>query len=658
MNRYQLVILSLFIGVFSGSACAQIFGTNLIVNGDAEAGPADPSGTSPVVIPGWAKNGSVDVLTYTSAIGINPAAGDLAPLNRGNNYFSGGPGSADTTSEIMQTIDLSAGAATIDGGNVTCSLSGYLGGTTPLGSTTNESTVSISFRDASGQQLLSSQIDPFAIGYKTGVLFQRTVAQVPPGTRSVAVTARFFGGDGPSHAFADNLSLILSAPAAPVSVLDRNLVVNGDAESGPSSASNAITPDVPGWQRSGAMSVGAYSDPNGIHPTAVGLSNPGMNFLWGGPRGGSESFQIYDVSAAAALIDTGQLTYTLSGWLGGIGANNDYTYVTLFFTGWESTTLGQSILQGPTASARQNKTEMLFSSVTGAIPAGTRVINLILYFQAPPGPNPQPPFGLADSISLVLSSTGVPSNAPAISGVTTASAFGAFTLIGGGTWIEIYGTNLAKDTRQWNASDFNGTSPPTRLDGTFVSVDSLSVPVYFISPTQVDAYLPIVSLPGQSDIVVGTPTGASAPFTITVNTMQAGLLAPLSFQVNGKQYVVALLQDGTTYVLPTGAFPGVNSRPAIPGEVISLYGTGFGPVTPSIPDGEVVSQSNSLTTPLEVSFGTTLATVLYQGLSPGSIGLYQFNVVVPSVPDSDVVPLNFKLGGQAARQQLLIAVHQ
>lgn len=51
-------------------ARSQIFGTNLIVNGDAEAGPADPTGSSPVSnIPGWTRSGPtnmVNVLTYAS----------------------------------------------------------------------------------------------------------------------------------------------------------------------------------------------------------------------------------------------------------------------------------------------------------------------------------------------------------------------------------------------------------------------------------------------------------------------------------------------------------------------------------------------------------------------------------------------------------------
>jgi hypothetical protein len=48
--------------------------------------------------------------------------------------------------------------------------------------------------------------------------------------------------------------------------------------------------------------------------------------------------------------------------------------------------------------------------------------------------------------------------------------------------------------------------------------------------------------------------------------------------------------------------------------------------------------------------------VTYDGLAPTAVGLYQFNVVVPSIPSSDTVPLTFALGGVAGTQTLYIAV--
>ncbi len=55
-------------------------------------------------------------------------------------------------------------------------------------------------------------------------------------------------------------------------------------------------------------------------------------------------------------------------------------------------------------------------------------------------------------------------------GVISAGAFGAFTSVAPGSWIEIYGSNLAADSRSWAGSDFNGVNAATSLDGTKVTV--------------------------------------------------------------------------------------------------------------------------------------------------------------------------------------------
>ena len=161
---------------------------------------------------------------------------------------------------------------------------------------------------------------------------------------------------------------------------------------------------------------------------------------------------------------------------------------------------------------------------------------------------------------------------------------------------------------------------------------------------------------GSQPLIVTTAAGSSTAYTITVNQQEPGLLAPSSFIVGGKQYVVALFSDGATFVLPPGAIAGVPSRRAKPGDAITLYGVGFGAVTPNIPAGQVVGQTNTLAAPLHILFGQTEALLGYDGLAPNAVGLYQFNVTVPNMAASDTVPLTFTLGGVAGTQTLYIAV--
>ena len=251
-----------------------------------------------------------------------------------------------------------------------------------------------------------------------------------------------------------------------------------------------------------------------------------------------------------------------------------------------------------------------------------------------------------------------PGGAPAIGigGVVSASAFGEFSSISPGTWIEIYGTNLAADTRGWTASDFTGINAPTSLDGTSVTIGNQAAFVDYISPGQVNAQVPSNTSGGSQRVIVTTVAGESAALTVTVNAEEPGLLAPPSFDINGTQYVVALFPDGTTYVLPPSSISGVTSRRAQPGDVITLYGVGFGSVTPSTPAGQTVQELNTLAAPFQILLGQVEATLQYDGLAPGAVGLYQFNLVVPNVTASDAVPVTFTLAGVEGTQTLYIAV--
>jgi uncharacterized protein (TIGR03437 family) len=159
---------------------------------------------------------------------------------------------------------------------------------------------------------------------------------------------------------------------------------------------------------------------------------------------------------------------------------------------------------------------------------------------------------------------------------------------------------------------------------------------------------------------VTTEAGPSAPYTVTVNNTQAGLLAPTSgpssFDINGTQYVVALFSDGVTYALPPGAISGIASRLPMPGDTITLYGIGFGQVNQGIPPGQIASGQTSLAAPLTISIGGTQATISYGGLAPGFVGLYQFNVVVPSIGTTNAAQVTFSLGGVPGTQKLYLPI--
>jgi uncharacterized protein (TIGR03437 family) len=258
----------------------------------------------------------------------------------------------------------------------------------------------------------------------------------------------------------------------------------------------------------------------------------------------------------------------------------------------------------------------------------------------------------------MLTATGqqvFPGPSIAASGVISASAFGGFNQIAIGGWVEIYGSYLASNSRLWTGNDFIGSNAPTMLDNTSVTIGGQSAFVDYISPGQVNVQVPAGIGTGSQQVTVKTPYGTSAAFIVTVNPQEPGLLVPSAFTVKGLEYVVATFPDGA-YDLAPGAIAGVNSRLAQGGDTITLYGVGFGTVTPSIPPGQVVGQNNALSLPVQVKFGNQAATVTYAGLAPGLVGLYQFNVVVPNGPYGGFTSLTMTLGGVLLQQTPTIAV--
>jgi uncharacterized protein (TIGR03437 family) len=246
------------------------------------------------------------------------------------------------------------------------------------------------------------------------------------------------------------------------------------------------------------------------------------------------------------------------------------------------------------------------------------------------------------------------------SGVITASGYGGFSAIAPSTWIEIYGVNLGTNlpaglSRTWGASDFNGNNAPSALAGTTVTVAGQPAYILYVTPGQVNVQVPSGIPTGQQPVVVTTAGGTSAAYTVTVNPVEPGMLAIPSFVINGNQNVVAQFSNTTTFVLPI-ALAGATTARAKAGDLLTIYGIGFGPVTPTIAAGQIVQQTNMLQNNLTITFAGVPATITYAGLGPANVGLYQFNVVVPNIAPSDTVPVAFTLGSTASTQSLVIAI--
>ena len=317
----------------------------------------------------------------------------------------------------------------------------------------------------------------------------------------------------------------------------------------------------------------------------------------------------------------------------------------------------------------QNKGFTVFGRIVAGS-AGLSVVDKIaevpIVMAFPPPYDALPMIGytggtILDSHLVTVNSITVLGPAPAISGISSAGSFGGFSSAAPGSYIEIYGANLAGETsRAWAAGDFKDGAAPTTLEKVSVTIGGQPAFVNFVHEAQVNVQVP-----------AGIPTGAlqpvvlfydgqpSAAVDLDIRAVAPGLLASPTFKVAGKQYVVAVRPASGGFI-SNGTIPGLPALPALPGETLLFYGIGFGGVTPaSIPiSGKIVEGQANLAAPVEFRVGDTVAPVAFAGLIPGLVGVYQFNVTIPaSVPNGDLA-LAVKLDGAAIAQTLWIPVQR
>jgi uncharacterized protein (TIGR03437 family) len=210
-----------------------------------------------------------------------------------------------------------------------------------------------------------------------------------------------------------------------------------------------------------------------------------------------------------------------------------------------------------------------------------------------------------------------------------------------GSLASLYGTNLASYVSVADAAP----PLPISLGGTSMTISGATVPLLFVSPGQINFQVPwfLVSAPATGQVTLNQGQ-LSSPTTVIITPY-----APALFTTNqqGTGQAAALINGTATIVAPTGAFPG--SRPAAKNEFIQLYCTGLGDVTnrPSAgspsPGGSSLAATRATPT---VTIGTVDANVVFSGLSPGFVGLYQVNLSIPpTAPSGDSVPVVLTIGG-------------
>jgi hypothetical protein len=187
-------------GALLAAACsseaAVVYGSNLVVNGDAEAGTAGWTG--------YAGYNLFQAVDYGSNWVLPTQPG---PADRGNRMFAG----FGQYAVGWQTLDF--GAATTRA--TSYALTGWLGGWANQG---DNALFYVQFLDESDNEIGSSVLGPVTPqdrNDQTGLMYRETDGFVPTGTRRLSFwlsMERLVPGD--NDGYADNLSFVLQAPPA------------------------------------------------------------------------------------------------------------------------------------------------------------------------------------------------------------------------------------------------------------------------------------------------------------------------------------------------------------------------------------------------------------------------------------------------------------
>jgi uncharacterized protein (TIGR03437 family) len=208
-----------------------------------------------------------------------------------------------------------------------------------------------------------------------------------------------------------------------------------------------------------------------------------------------------------------------------------------------------------------------------------------------------------------------------------------------GSVISIFGSNLASAVVTGPGSPLAQT-----LSGTVVTLANNILPLFFVSPAQINAELPADLTLGAQTLTVSAQGQPNVTASFTVVRDAPGLFEQA---VNGQSFAVALHEDGSAVTL---------ASPAGHGELLTVYGTGFGPTDPVRPLGFAVPQTPAfvLLDTASVQVGNAVIAPENAFAVPGSVAVdaVQFRLG-DGAPSTTNASLIVSIGGQQSNTVLL-----
>lgn len=216
--------------------------------------------------------------------------------------------------------------------------------------------------------------------------------------------------------------------------------------------------------------------------------------------------------------------------------------------------------------------------------------------------------------------------APVISSGGIAPLFGRSSTVQPGSWVWIFGTNLATTTANWTG-DY-----PTSLGGVTVTINKKPAFLGYVSPTQINLEAPDDTARGPVEVIVTNELGANvsiinlADFSPSISLLDTKHVAGVILTPDGSGHY----QNGTYDIVgPVGAFP-YYTRPVKRGETILIYGTGFGPTNPGIPAGKPLDGYALTANPVQV--------LIFKPITPGPAAQASFPVKASVISSVQTAP--------------------
>jgi uncharacterized protein (TIGR03437 family) len=233
-----------------------------------------------------------------------------------------------------------------------------------------------------------------------------------------------------------------------------------------------------------------------------------------------------------------------------------------------------------------------------------------------------------------------------IDGVVNGASFAAApdNFVAPNSIISIFGVDLSLRIKQVSESDLVRGRLPLVLGGVQVRIGEIPAPLYFVSPQQINAQVPSQLTPGEWPLtVVRENLNAENAATVKVRAAAPGLFGFMTH---------------TDYTLVgRGEPPG--STPARPGEIVLIFGTGFGPTAPAVFAGEMPDFAAAVVFAARVRLDDAVLPgylLRYVGQAPGFAGLYQINLELPAdLPPGDP-QVRIEIGGISSQAGVRIAV--